>query len=54
MLDEREGILICEADLDYENEIREQLPLLKARRNDVYGIERSSMFKDCVHSVRSN
>ena len=54
MLDEKEGILICEADLDYENEIREQLPLLKARRNDVYGIERSSMFKDCVHSVRSN
>ena len=42
MLDEKEGILICEADLDYENEIREQLPLLKARRNDVYGIERSS------------
>ena len=40
MLDEKEGILICEADLDYENEIREQLPLLKARRNDVYRIER--------------
>ena len=40
MLDEREGILICEADLDYENEIREQLPLLKARRNDVYGREK--------------
>ena len=40
MLDEKEGILICEVDLDYENEIREQLPLLKARRNDVYGIER--------------
>ena len=34
------GILICEADLDYENEIREQLPLLKARRNDVYGREK--------------
>uniref|UniRef100_A0A1B0FC69 omega-amidase n=1 Tax=Glossina morsitans morsitans TaxID=37546 RepID=A0A1B0FC69_GLOMM len=40
MLDESEGILICEADLDYENEIREQLPLLKARRNDVYRIEK--------------
>ena len=40
MLDEREGILICEADLDYENEIREQLPLLKARRNDVYQLKK--------------
>lgn len=40
MLDEKEGILIGEIDLDYENEIREQLPLLKARRNDVYRIER--------------
>ena len=39
MLDEKEGILICEADLDYENEIREQLPLLKARRNDVYQLK---------------
>ena len=40
MLDEKEGILICEADLDYENEIREQLPLLKARRNDVYQLKK--------------
>ena len=39
MLDEKEGILIGEVDLDYENEIREQLPLLKARRNDVYQIK---------------
>ena len=40
MLDEKEGILIGEVNLDYENEIREQLPLLKARRNDVYGREK--------------
>ena len=40
MLDEKEGILIGEVDLDYENEIREQLPLLKARRNDVYQLKK--------------
>lgn len=40
ILDEKEGILIGEVDLDYENEIREQLPLLKARRNDVYQLKK--------------
>ena len=40
MLDEKDGIFIGEVDLDYENEIREQLPLLKARRNDVYQLKK--------------
>ncbi|MCD7736873.1 MAG: carbon-nitrogen hydrolase family protein [Lachnospiraceae bacterium] len=35
-LDETEGILYCDLDLDETEEIREQLPLLKARRTDVY------------------
>lgn len=35
-LDEKEGILIGEMDLEYENRIREQLPLLRSRREDVY------------------
>lgn len=39
-LDETEGILTAELDLDYEDAIREQLPLLAARRLDVYRLER--------------
>lgn len=39
-LDEREGILTAELDLDYEDAVREQLPLLAARRHDVYRLER--------------
>lgn len=35
-LDEKEGILISEADLNKINEIREQLPLLRHRRSDIY------------------
>lgn len=38
-LDEKEGILIADIDLDYENDIRDQLPLLKARRKDVYTLK---------------
>ncbi|MCD8348854.1 MAG: carbon-nitrogen hydrolase family protein [Lachnospiraceae bacterium] len=37
-LDEQEGILSCDIDLSKTEEIREQLPLLKARRTDVYHI----------------
>lgn len=39
-LDEQEGILTAELDLDYEDAVREQLPLLAARRHDVYRLER--------------
>ena len=35
-LDEKEGILVGEIDLEYEEQIREQLPLLRSRRGDVY------------------
>ncbi len=35
-LDEHEGMLVSEIDMSYINEIREQLPLLKHRRTDVY------------------
>lgn len=38
-LDEKEGILIQNIDLDYIDEIRESLPLLKHRRTDLYRIE---------------
>lgn len=37
-LDEKEGILISDIDLDYEDEIRDQLPLLKHLRRDIYKI----------------
>lgn len=30
MLDEKEGVLLTELDLDYEEQVREELPLLKA------------------------
>ena len=35
-LDEKEGILIEEIDLDREDQIREQLPLLKHRKSEMY------------------
>ncbi len=34
MLDEKEGILLAELDMDYEEQVREELPLLKSRRKD--------------------
>lgn len=40
MLDEKEGILLKEIDLDYERQIREELPLLKSRRLDLYRVEK--------------
>lgn len=35
-LDEKEGILMGEIDLEYEDEVRNQLPLLRHRRGDLY------------------
>ena len=35
-LDEKEGILIEEIDFDREEQIREQLPLLKHRKCEMY------------------
>ena len=40
MLDEKEGILLKEIDLDYETQVREELPLLKSRRLDLYCVEK--------------
>ena len=40
MLDEKEGILLAELDLDYEDQVREELPLLKSRRKDIYKLEK--------------
>lgn len=44
-LDEKENILISEIDLDEVDKYREQLPLLKARRNDIYGVRRTEEAK---------
>lgn len=38
-LDEKEGILIEEIDFNYIDEIRESLPLLKHRREDLYKLD---------------
>lgn len=38
-LDEKDGVLISNIDLKLVEEIREQLPLLKHRRSDVYKLE---------------
>lgn len=35
-LDEKEGVLISTLDIDYIDQIREELPLLKHRRTDLY------------------
>ena len=40
MLDEKEGVLLTELDLDYEEQVREELPLLKSRRTDMYRLEK--------------
>ena len=37
-MDEKEGCNITEIDLDYVEEVRQRLPLLSARRTDVYGL----------------
>lgn len=37
-LDEKEGVLIQDIDLEYIKDIRESLPLLKHRREDLYSI----------------
>jgi omega-amidase len=34
--DEKEGLLFCEIDLDYVEQIRTQLPILKHRRDEIY------------------
>ncbi len=34
--DEKEGLLHCEIDLDYVEQIRKQLPLLEHRRSEIY------------------
>ena len=38
-LDEKEGILYADIDLDYLSTIREELPLLKHRRLDLYNVK---------------
>ena len=40
MLDEKEGVLLTELDLGYEEQVREELPLLKSRRKDMYRLEK--------------
>lgn len=40
MLDEKEGVLLTELDLDYEEQVREELPLLKSRQKDMYRLEK--------------
>ena len=40
MLDETGGVLLTELDRDYEEQVREELPLLKSRRKDMYRLEK--------------
>ena len=41
MMDENEGILLAELDMDYEEQVREELPLLKSRRKDIYQLSQN-------------
>ena len=41
MLDEKQGILLAELDMDYEEQVREELPLLKSRRKDIYQLAKN-------------
>ena len=51
-LGEKEGILIEEIDLDREDQIREQLPLLKHRKSEMYHLQENTFFSQTDH--RSN
>ncbi len=39
-LDEKEGMLIQDIDLDRVDAVREQLPLIKQRRTDIYSLKK--------------
>ena len=41
MLEENEVILLAELDMDYEEQVREELPLLKSRRKDIYQLSQN-------------
>ena len=41
MLVEKKGILLAELDMDYEEQVREELPLLKSRRKDIYQLSQN-------------
>lgn len=41
-MDEKEGMLIQDIDLDRVEAVREQLPLIKQRRTDIYSLKKSS------------
>ena len=41
MLDEKKGILLAELDMDYEEQVREELPLLTSRRKDIYQLSQN-------------
>ena len=41
LLDEKKGILLAELDMDYEEQVREELPLLKSRRKDIYQLAKN-------------
>lgn len=36
---EKEEIVLADIDLDYVKQIREQIPISKQRRNDLYSVE---------------
>ena len=38
-MDEKEGHAVTEIDLDYVDEVRQRLPLLSARRTDIYDLK---------------
>ena len=52
MLDENEGILLAELDMDYEEQVREELPLLKSRRKDIYQLAKNLF--NCGNSTESS
>ena len=43
MLDEKKGILLAELDMDYEEQVREELPLLKSRRKGYISVIAESL-----------
>ena len=39
-MEEGEGMAVCDMDLSMVNEVRSQLPLINARREDIYMVKR--------------
>lgn len=53
-LDEKPGLLIEDIDLDQVASVREQLPILSARRTDLYSLTTQEASENCLTALRNS